>query len=250
MDIRRICVASTRAAYFGPGFELPPHTNDATLIGVGLHEDLSWRISPGPGEWTDWQRQAGTLIPSRTLHQFRTHGDVALLYLDPLSDAAEGLTVDQVVSGANGLRSVVRLNELTLRRAFEAMVIPQRIPRDEAVVAVIRAIDRDPDRFRTAAEAASMAALSPSWFRVKFAREVGLPFRRYRLWRRMALVMQALASGQSLTDAAQHAGFASSAHLSSSFRQMFGMAPRDLLRSGVSIDISDVVAPISEGHQA
>lgn len=72
---------------------------------------------------------------------------------------------------------------------------------------------------------------------MRFDSAVGMPFRRYRLWRRMAVVMQAIAGGESLTAAAHGAGFASSAHLSSAFRAMFGLAPSELIGLGVEIEI-------------
>jgi AraC-like DNA-binding protein len=55
----------------------------------------------------------------------------------------------------------------------------------------------------------------------------------------MAVVMRTVAAGRSLTQAAHAAGFASSAHLSAAFRRMFGLSARDLLSTGVSIDLSD-----------
>jgi AraC-like DNA-binding protein len=58
---------------------------------------------------------------------------------------------------------------------------------------------------------------------------VGVPFRRYRLWRRMAVAIGTLGQGETLTRAAHEAGFASSAHFSATFRTMFGMAPSTLL---------------------
>lgn len=88
-------------------------------------------------------------------------------------------------------------------------------------------------------DAAALACLSPSRFRARFGAELGLPFRRYRLWRRMAAVMRTVASGGTLTTAAHAAGFASSAHLSSTFKRMFGLTASDLLALGVAIDLSN-----------
>jgi AraC-like DNA-binding protein len=95
-------------------------------------------------------------------------------------------------------------------------------------------------------EAAALACLSPSRFRARFRAEVGLPFRRYRMWRRMALVMRTIAQGGSLTHAALAAGFSGSAHLSSSFKRMFGLPASDIIALGVAIDVSeDCVVPTS-----
>ena len=48
--------------------------------------------------------------------------------------------------------------------------------------------------------------------------------------------MRALGGGLSLTDAALEAGFSSSAHLSASFRDMFGLAPSTLVALGARVE--------------
>jgi AraC-like DNA-binding protein len=58
-----------------------------------------------------------------------------------------------------------------------------------------------------------------------------VPLRRYRIWNRMGAAVRACGEGSSLTEAAHAAGFASSAHFSSAFRDMFGMMPSDLLKA-------------------
>ena len=51
--------------------------------------------------------------------------------------------------------------------------------------------------------------------------------------------MRTLSVGGNLTDAATAAGFASSAHLSSTFKRMFGLSPSDIRSLGVTIDLSE-----------
>ena len=57
------------------------------------------------------------------------------------------------------------------------------------------------------------------------------PLRRYRLWNRMGAAVVACRDGGSLTEAAHAAGFASSAHFSTAFRDMFGMMPSELMKT-------------------
>ena len=78
-------------------------------------------------------------------------------------------------------------------------------------------------------EFAARSGLSPSRFSQRFAREVGIPMRRYRRWVRMLHAIEALSTGASLTTAAHEAGFTDSAHLTHTFRDHFGMAPSGLL---------------------
>jgi len=103
----------------------------------------------------------------------------------------------------------------------------------------VREIESRPDSFGRLQDAAALACLSPSRFRARFDAELGLPFRRYRLWRRMAFVMRTVAVGGSLTEAAHVAGFSSSAHLSSTFKRTFGLTASDLLALEVAIDVSE-----------
>jgi AraC-like DNA-binding protein len=77
-------------------------------------------------------------------------------------------------------------------------------------------------------EAARSAHLSPERFRHLFVEQTGMRFRPYVLWLRLERALEAYAAGASLTDAAQAGGFADSAHLSRTFRRMFGVAPASL----------------------
>ncbi len=128
---------------------------------------------------------------------------------------------------------------LGLDEAFAAFGLRPQRPRDARIARVVQAIERQPDAFGRLQDAATLACLSPSRFRARFDAELGLPFRRYRLWRRMAAVMRTVAAGGTLTEAAHAAGFSSSAHLSSTFKRMFGLTASDLLALGVAIDVSE-----------
>lgn len=96
----------------------------------------------------------------------------------------------------------------------------------DEVEAAIQHLDRDLGA--TAARVANHIGLSPGELSRRFSREVGIPFRSYRRWRRLLLAVEALAQGANLTDAAHSAGFSDSAHLTKTFRAMFGIAPSEL----------------------
>ena len=90
-------------------------------------------------------------------------------------------------------------------------------------------------------ELAALANLSPSRFSHWFVEQTGLPLRSYRKWLRLELALHQLAQCGNLTDAAHAAGFADSAHLSRTFRAMFGQNPAALLQ-GIVLDSSFVQA--------
>jgi AraC-like DNA-binding protein len=67
--------------------------------------------------------------------------------------------------------------------------------------------------------------LSPDRFRHLFMEETGVGFRAYLLWLRLEHSLAAYVAGRTLTEAAYAGGFADSAHLSRTFKKMFGIAP-------------------------
>ena len=75
---------------------------------------------------------------------------------------------------------------------------------------------------------AARAGLSPDRFRHLFAAQIGIPLRRYVLWRRMALAASGLAKGRTITAAAHEAGFADAAHFARTIKRMFGINARQL----------------------
>jgi AraC family transcriptional regulator len=77
-------------------------------------------------------------------------------------------------------------------------------------------------------DAATFVGLSPGRARHLFVQQTGLPFRTYLLWLRLMRAVEIYVGGASLTEAAHAAGFADSAHLSRTFRRMFGIAAASL----------------------
>jgi AraC-like DNA-binding protein len=234
--------------YIGPGLALSPHTNVATTLAVSLsHDEFALKTWCRRKGWSDRQTSPVTIIPSETLHHLISTGPMAFLYLDPLGDGRFPIAQENLEMGR--LRLIEQYASIGIQAAFEGFGLIERKPVDARIAKVVREIERQPHAFERLQDAAEMACLSPSRFRARFSKEVGLPFRRYRLWRRMASVMRSIAKGENLTTAALHAGFASSAHLSSAFKQMFGLTASDILAMGVSIYITEesVHPPIITG---
>lgn len=235
--VPRICVAPARAMYIGPGLRLAPHQNVAATIAVALGEPFELRTWARSTAWSAWKSCLSALIPSETLHHLRSSGPMAFLYLDPLTDRRHPLSQAQLDSGRERLLEAgpgIGINE-----AFAGFGLQPKLPTDSRIAKVVLEVEKRPDAFGRMREAAELACLSPSRFRARFDAEVGLPFRRYRMWRRMSLVMRSIAQGRNLTAAALEAGFSSSAHLSSSFKRMFGLSASEIIALGVAIDTSE-----------
>ena len=93
------------------------------------------------------------------------------------------------------------------------------------VVRAVALLRRRANDLPGGSELARLLGLSPDRFRHIFARDMNLPYRRYRLWLRLQTAVAHAQSGASLTEAAHAAGFADSSHLTRTFREMFGIAP-------------------------
>jgi AraC-like DNA-binding protein len=72
-------------------------------------------------------------------------------------------------------------------------------------------------------ELAESIGISESRLMHLFSHEVGIPLRQYLLWCRLRDALRLIVKGISFTTAAHEAGFSDSAHLSRTFRKMFGV---------------------------
>lgn len=100
-----------------------------------------------------------------------------------------------------------------------------------ALAAVLHQIDAQlPDGVLRLGAVVRQGGLSASRFRHLFAQEVGLPFRRYVLWRRLRLAVSEMSAGADATTAAHAAGFADLAHFSRTLKAMFGVTASQALR--------------------
>ena len=72
------------------------------------------------------------------------------------------------------------------------------------------------------------SGLSSSRFRHLFSEHMGMSVKRYLLWNKLQRAFQYLARSCSLTEAAHASGFTDSAHLSRTFKDMFGLTPVEL----------------------
>jgi AraC-like DNA-binding protein len=226
-----VSLEGARAVYVGPALDLAPHRNTATTIAIALSSPFRLEFPQQGKMQTAPAETVAAIIPSGTRHHLVATGSMAFIYLDPLGDDTSALLrVDLAAVQA----AIVRQPEVTLRRWrprqwCDALGVSPRAKVDERIAMVVRLMDGRPDVFRGAGDAAEAAGMSRTRFHVLFRDAVGVPFRRYRIWRRMAHAMEALAGGQSLTSAALDAGFSSSAHFSSAFRAMFGLPPSGLV---------------------
>jgi transcriptional regulator GlxA family with amidase domain len=106
---------------------------------------------------------------------------------------------------------------------------PLQVPaRDARVQAVIERVKADPGSPAPALRCASDICLSESRFLHLFSQEAGVPFRRFKTWKRARAFLSYVTQDMTLTDVALDAGYPDATHFSHSIRQVYGLTPRSI----------------------
>lgn len=104
----------------------------------------------------------------------------------------------------------------------------------QRIATALAYIEQHPQAKPDGAKLAQLVHLSASRFTHLFRTETGLTLSRYLLWTRLLAAIDAIATGQNMTQAAHAAGFADSPHMSRSFRHVFGITPSELLKMTIA----------------
>lgn len=241
-----VCSWGARTLYVGPALGLSPHRNAAAVLALGL--DASFAVAADPTVSAAGYRhcRSALIFPSTLHHLQDTRGRMAFLYLDARSLDLECLRAS---AGEVSSRCAFDLRDEALwiaafddlareRRPWVkiAAELAHRLGRpaasdvDSRIASALAALHAAAGERTTLAALAREVSLSTSRLRHLFKAATGVPLSRYRLWLAMGTAMRGILRGDSLTEAALGAGFASSAHFSSSFRKMFGLEPSRLGR--------------------
>lgn len=207
---------------------------------------LVW-VSGGGARVTIGRRRidaTAALIPSRLAHAFTATGErLALLLVD--GHGARGVALDARAKELVGVDLAPTLDGITLpadlRSTEEATAWASDVFRalgvetsgvegpSRATRRAISYIEESLDGVPRITEAAARAGISPTRLSHRFSSEIGLPFRRFVLWTRVKRAVAITREGGDLTTAAIGAGFSDAAHLSRTFRAMFGLSPSEVL---------------------
>lgn len=235
---------------------VPTHAHHAIQVVIALDGCVAIR-----GKGDGWCESRGVIVRPDAEHSFDCNGALGVMvFVDPESSEGAWLSASlrhditpvaatRLDAMAPALRAFADQPDETddvaaLVRGCVQGLRPGLVPTrrfDARVTTVLTAI-READELRMSLDtAAGLACLSPTRFAHLFKEQVGLPFSRYMLWRKLTRAMVAIASERTIAAAAHAADFADAAHLTRTCYQMVGMPPSALLRG----DFVEIASPFS-----
>lgn len=244
----------SRALIFGVPVNAAPHSHNALQLSIGLDKEFSLRC----GEKQKPEMMRAALIGANVRHSFgNSTGRLVNLYFDPESrtarELAEKMNAQDYLEIESGIiknfspalqngwestfscRDAFALTENLLQTLFQARKTESDF--DPRIARALEILKNAPDNLISAETVAAEINLSPSRFAHLFRAQVGLPVRRYLLWTRLRNAVPMLGEGVTLTTTAHAAGFADSAHLTRTFRQMFGLAPSEVFQNSQFVQV-------------
>lgn len=224
---------------------VPPHVHHAFQLVIGIDGQVGVKGARG-----DWRSGRGLVVPPDVEHSYNSQSALgAMLFVDP--ESREGVwlrsTFRKDIAFVPEERIAPCADELRkfLERPHESMEIralilqcvhamcagaPPARRMDERVTKVLAEIRASDDLRISIESAAASVYLSEGRFAHLFKQQVGLPFRRYMLWRKLARAVVSIGRERTLAAAAHAADFSDAAHLTRTFYQMFGIPPSVMMR--------------------
>jgi AraC-like DNA-binding protein len=230
-----------RALYCGPLQHLEAHVYGAPVLHVGIYGPF--RLTLGDGVWRSYR---AAVVPSGLRHALDLAGGVhGKLFVETDSPFASAFRrrfpyCRGAVTSLNDPETIALFHWIfeddpkqdAVESRLDLLLAPtQGKPLlDWRIQKVVELIRNEPDRNYSQGELAASLGLSPSRLLHLFSEQVGVPYRRFRMWKRLMLSFELLHTQDNMTFAALDSGFADATHYSHAFRDTFGVNPAPVFR--------------------
>lgn len=102
---------------------------------------------------------------------------------------------------------------------------------------LLNIIDNNYEKKISVNELANSVSISESRLQHIFKNQVGISIKKYLLWKRLIDGIGIITSGKDFTFASHEAGFSDSAHMSRTFKKMFGINLQDIFKNSRSVQV-------------
>jgi AraC-like DNA-binding protein len=199
---------------------LAAHPNPALAVLVGRTGPVT--VADEGGRVTG---DALIVRPGITHHVSFAERGADVLYLNglafpftaPVAVAATGAMAQLAARAIGGEADAIA--ELRARLGFATAPLPTNM------AAIVRVIEADPMMRMPQAELARRLRMERTQALRRFKAATGMTFRAFKLWSGLQHAARQIEAGVLVRTAAMDAGFADTAHLSRSFRALFGLSP-------------------------
>ncbi|MEN9868168.1 MAG: hypothetical protein RL748_3758 [Pseudomonadota bacterium] len=233
-----------QALVLGTRLDSQPHSHFALQMSYGIDTPFRARLDPDQ----PWHSTRAAIFGPNQQHELACDGAaLAHLFLTvptcPSSlDAGFALQPEftalaDCFAQPDSLALEQAQNVLERWRSLVPALAQPPAPQGRDASRIARALDwieAHPQAEPNGAQLAELVHLSSSRFTHLFRAQTGLTLSRYLLWTRLLNAIEAVAQGQNMTEAAHTAGFADLAHMSRSFRAIFGITPSELLKMTIA----------------
>jgi|JI10StandDraft_1071094.scaffolds.fasta_scaffold00939_15 AraC-like DNA-binding protein len=242
----KLFLAKGAALFAGAIADTEPHRHHAIQIVFGFDE--AFEIQLGERKL----RSNCIAIGSDVMHQFLGQEKPFLFFFaEPESDFGalmqQNLTAGyDLLDERKGFLESIRqdifskgLSVSTMKNSLrKGLSITGSMPvRDFRLTQVLSLIEEKPDRKISVPVLADAAGLSESRLQHLFKEQIGISMKRYMLWKRMIDGINFAMRGSDLTTAAYEAGFSDAAHMSRTFKEMFGINLSKIFENSRSIQV-------------
>lgn len=235
----RFAIVQGAGLFVGQAGDNSAHTHYAHQFSVALEQTVRIKTSKGVAEGT------GLFIPADCQHQL-CPGPVISLYVDTTSTLAKELlsrfyipdTVSQLPINLEHIIRELVATEGGVQQALDQFThqFQPNTAADKRLEVVLTMLQNElvEQQLLTLTQLARAAKLSQSRFSHWFTEHTGLPLRGYRKWLRLLAGVRLIVAGKPLSEATQESLFSDQAHFSRTFKQMFGLTPKQLVNMAAS----------------